>query len=54
MNIFEEHGLMLLAAEQGRQQFNRDVAGLLRKWFARGAVSLRRARRRAFGQPIRY
>ena len=54
MNIFEQHGLMLLAAEQGRQQFNRDMAAVLRRWFARAARVVRRARRRVFGQPIRY
>ena len=54
MNIFERHGLMLLAAEQGREQFNRDMAGLLRRWFARAALVARRARRRVFGVPIRY
>ena len=54
MNIFEQHGLMLLAAEQGRQQFNRDMAHLLRRWVVRAGLMVRRARRRVFGQPIRY
>ena len=54
MNIFEEHGLMLLTAEQGRQQFNRDAAVLMRGWFVRAAAALRRTRRRVFGTPVRY
>ena len=54
MNIFEQHGLMLLAAEQGRQQFNQDMAKVLRRWLARAALLVRRARRRVSGQPIRY
>lgn len=54
MNIFEEHGLMLLAAEQGRQQFNRDVTKAVSGWLARCALVVRRFRRRVSGQPIRY
>lgn len=54
MNIFEQHGLMLLAAEQGRQQFNRDVAALLRTWWTHLAVKLRHARRRLSHAPVRH
>ena len=54
MNIFEQQGLALLAAEQGRHQLNQDMAKVLRRWSARVAIALRRARRRVFGHPIRY